>query len=79
MTLTEVCRLFARSRRTVMRWVDEEKLPEPTEYDPMSWDAREVRAARRRMREETISGHKHRNGRRTHKSRRRVRRNGARA
>ena len=35
-----------------MRWVGEKKLPEPVGHLPMSWDASDVKAAHKRMREE---------------------------
>jgi hypothetical protein len=61
MKLDEVMRLFGKSRRTIMRWIADEKLPEPKDYFPMLWNRNEMRAAHRRMREEQANERKQRN------------------
>jgi len=67
MTVEEIMRLVGKSRRSVMRLVDEGKLPAPTELNPMSWRAGEVRQAHKRMQQEEQHGRTHdgrkRNGR----------------
>jgi predicted DNA-binding transcriptional regulator AlpA len=45
MTVDEVAQLIRRSRRTVMRMVKDETLPQPTAFNPMSFDERAVRQA----------------------------------
>jgi predicted site-specific integrase-resolvase len=52
MTLDEVVTLFGVSRRTVMRWVDSGKLPPPTDSAPFTWSAADIKAARKRIRDE---------------------------
>jgi len=71
MNMREVCALFSRSRRTIMRYLGEKRLPGPTDWQPLSWDTREIRAAHKRMREEAEHERKQRkpNGRRRRKKR----------
>jgi hypothetical protein len=74
MTLDEIADLIHRSRRTVMRRVDEGKLPQPVETNPMSWDRTAVKAAYKVMREEALNERKQklrarpRNGRKHRKA-----------
>ena len=51
MDIHEVSRLVGKSRRTVMRMVSDRVLPRPFQFWPMSWDAKEVRAAVKRWKE----------------------------
>jgi predicted site-specific integrase-resolvase len=65
MTVDEIATLFKRSRRTIMRWVDDGKLPAPIAELPLSWDRKDIRIAHRRIRDEE----RHRDGRPSRKAR----------
>jgi len=58
MTLEDVARLFRRSRRTIMRWVDLNKLPPPFNTTPMTFDDDEINEYHKRMRDEAKHGRK---------------------
>ncbi len=66
MIMAEMCALFGCSRRTVMRMIDEKKIPRPVEYGPMSWDRREVKDAHKKLRDRE-GKHEQRNGRKHRK------------